>query len=121
LVHADQAQTAQVFQQLLTNSMRFRGSKTPEIHISATRLNGMYRFAVKDNGEGVAEEFHERIFGVFKRLHGKDVPGTGIGLSICRKIVDAHGGEIGIESSAGSGATIYFTLPAPDAADAGPQ
>jgi PAS domain S-box-containing protein len=113
-IHADQTQTAQLFQQLLTNAMRFRGSETPRIHVSASRLDGMHRFTVKDNGEGVAPEFHERIFGVFKRLHGKDVPGTGIGLSICRRIVEAHGGEIGIESSAGAGTTIYFTLPSSD-------
>jgi PAS domain S-box-containing protein len=111
-IQADQTQTAQIFQQLLTNSMRFKSVAPPRIHVSATRENGMYRFAVRDNGEGVAEEFHERIFGVFKRLHGKDVPGTGIGLSICRKIVEAHGGQIEIESAPGAGTTIYFTLPA---------
>ncbi len=112
-VHADQAQAAQLFQQLLTNSIKFRSEEPPRIHVSAVRHDDTYyRFSVHDNGTGIAEEFHERIFGVFKRLHGKDVPRTGIGLSICRKIVEAHRGQIWVESEAGRGATFHFTLPA---------
>ncbi len=112
-IDADQTQIANLFQQLLTNAMTFRGTDAPRIHISAVKeQDDLYRFSVRDNGVGVAREFHERIFGVFKRLHGKDVPGTGIGLAICRKIVEAHRGRIWIDSEAGRGATFYFTLPA---------
>jgi chemotaxis family two-component system sensor kinase Cph1 len=114
-VHADQAQLAQLFQQLLTNSLRFRGKDTPKIHIRAARHSAThYLFSVCDNGVGIAKEFHQRIFGVFKRLHGKDVPGTGIGLAVCRKIVEAHNGQIWVESDAGHGATFHFLLPAGD-------
>jgi signal transduction histidine kinase len=66
---------------------------------------------VKDNGVGIAPEYHKQIFGVFKRLHGKDIPGTGIGLAICQRIVDRCGGQIWVESQPGEGATFYFTLP----------
>jgi PAS domain S-box-containing protein len=114
-VHADQAQLAQLFQQLLTNSLRFRSKETPKIHIRAARHSEThYLFSVCDNGVGIAKEFHQRIFGVFKRLHGKDVPGTGIGLAVCRKIVEAHNGQIWVESDAGHGATFHFILPAGD-------
>jgi PAS domain S-box-containing protein len=114
MVQADQTQLSQVFQNLLGNSIKYRSSEPPKIHISARRLDGEYEFAVSDNGMGVAEEHHDRIFGVFKRLHGKDVPGTGIGLAICRKIIESHGGRIWIESQVGQGATFKFTLPAHD-------
>jgi hypothetical protein len=113
MVFADQTQLAHLFQQLLSNSLKFRGIEPPRIHVSVTPIGETrYKFSVKDNGLGVAKEFHERIFGVFKRLHGKDIPGTGIGLSICRKIVEAHKGEMWIDSDAGRGATFSFTLPA---------
>jgi PAS domain S-box-containing protein len=111
-VFADQSQLAQLFQHLLHNALKFRGADPPKVHVTSTQINGTHhRFCVTDNGIGVAKEFHERIFGVFKRLHGKDIPGTGIGLSICRKIVEAHGGELWIESQPGSGASFYFDLP----------
>jgi hypothetical protein len=114
-VFADQTQLAHLFQQLLSNSLKFRSQDTPRVHVSTVPDGeGKYRFFVRDNGVGVEKQFHERIFGVFKRLHGKDVPGTGIGLSICRKIVEAHRGEISIQSEAGQGATFSFTLPAAD-------
>jgi light-regulated signal transduction histidine kinase (bacteriophytochrome) len=114
-IYADQAQAAQLFQQLLTNAIKFRGTEPLRIHISAARHNDdMYRFSVQDNGIGVDKQFHERIFGAFKRLHGKDIPGTGMGLAICRKIIEAHGGQIWIESAGGRGAVFHFTLPAGD-------
>lgn len=111
-LHADQAQLAQVFQNLIGNAIKFRSPEEPRIHICADRTDdSFWQISVKDNGIGVAPEFHERIFGVFKRLHGRDVPGTGIGLAICRKIVEAHGGRIWIESAAGQGSTVKFTWP----------
>jgi chemotaxis family two-component system sensor kinase Cph1 len=114
-IHADQAQVAQLFQHLLTNSIKFRGEASPQVQVSATRQDEtLHRFSVRDNGIGIDKEFHERVFGAFKRLHGKEVPGTGIGLAICRKIVEAHGGRIWIESEAGSGAVVHFTLPTSD-------
>jgi PAS domain S-box-containing protein len=114
MVEADQTQLSQVFQNLLGNSIKYRGSEPPKIHISARRLDGFHEFSITDNGIGVDPEHHDRIFGVFKRLHGKDVPGTGIGLAICRKIIESHGGQIWIDSRLGEGATFKFTLPAYD-------
>ena len=114
MVHADQTQLSQVFQNLLGNSIKYRSEEPPQIHVSARRLDQMYEFSISDNGIGVDPSHHERIFGVFKRLHGKDVPGTGIGLAICRKIIESHGGRIWIESEAGRGAIFKFTLPAVD-------
>lgn len=111
-VYADQAQLTQLFQNLIGNAIKFRSQAAPLIHVSAAPDGpGMWRFSIRDNGVGIDPEFHERVFGVFKRLHGKDIPGTGIGLSVCRKIVEAHRGRIWIESGEGQGTTVYFTLP----------
>lgn len=117
IVEADPLQLSQVFQNLLGNAIKFRGDQPPAIHVSAERVDSGYQFSVKDNGIGVDPEHHERIFGVFKRLHGKDVPGSGIGLAICRKIIESHGGRIWIESKLGAGVNIKFTLPAHDATE----
>jgi PAS domain S-box-containing protein len=114
MVEADQTQLSQVLQNLIGNSIKYRSAEPPKIHITARRVDDYYEFSVIDNGIGVDEEHHERIFGVFKRLHGKDVPGTGIGLAICRKIIESHGGRIWIESKLGQGSTLKFTLPAHD-------
>jgi PAS domain S-box-containing protein len=112
-VRVDQAQLASVFQQLLGNSIKFRGEEPPHIHISARPSTpGMWEISVQDNGVGVEPQHMERIFGIFKRLHGREIPGTGIGLAICRKIVEAHGGRIWMESRPKQGATVKFTLPA---------
>lgn len=114
-VFADQAQLMSVYQHLMTNSLKFRSPDTPQIHVSAQRgPDAMWEFSFRDNGIGVAPEYHERVFGVFKRLAGRDIPGTGIGLAICRKIVEAHRGRIWMESEAGQGATVKFTLPGHD-------
>jgi light-regulated signal transduction histidine kinase (bacteriophytochrome) len=111
-VWVDQAQLAQVFQHLLANAMKFRSDATPVIHVSAHETDdGMIEFAVSDNGTGIDSGQLTRIFGVFRRLVGKDVPGVGIGLSICRKIVEAHGGRMWAESEVGKGSTFRFTLP----------
>lgn len=114
MVEADPTQLSQVFQNLLGNGIKYKSAQAPKIHVSARRLDGFYEFAISDNGIGVDPEHHERIFGVFKRLHGKDVPGTGIGLAICRKIIESHGGTIWVESKAGEGSIFKFTLPAHD-------
>jgi len=112
-VWADQAQLAQIFQHLLTNAMKFRGQEPPIVHVSAVANgNGLVEFSVTDNGIGIDPQYLDRIFAGFRRLPGPEIPGTGIGLAICRKILEAQGGRIWAESSLGKGSTFRFTLPA---------
>jgi signal transduction histidine kinase len=111
-VMADQMQIVQVFQNLISNAIKYRSAAAPRIHVSAEQNGPDWTIAVKDNGIGFQQEYAERIFGLFKRLHGREVPGTGIGLANCRKILDRHGGRIWAVSEDGCGATFYFTLPA---------
>ena len=112
-VIADAGQLGQVFQNLIANAVKFRRpGDTPRVHVSATRTGESWLFSVADNGIGIAPEFAERIFILFQRLHKRDeYPGTGIGLSICKKIVERHGGEIWLESKPGEGTTFRFTIP----------
>ncbi len=112
-VMADPGQIGQLFQNLISNGLKFRGKEPPNIHISA-RLDGdLWVFSVRDNGIGIDPQFFERIFIIFQRLHARgDYPGTGIGLAVCKKIVERHGGRIWAESAPGAGTTFYFTLPA---------
>jgi signal transduction histidine kinase len=110
-VVADPGQLTQLFQNLLANAIRFRGEAAPEITVSAQRDGACWKFSVADNGVGIEERFLERIFVIFQRLHGRERPGTGIGLAICRKIVDRHGGRIWVDSRPGKGSTFHFTLP----------
>jgi light-regulated signal transduction histidine kinase (bacteriophytochrome) len=107
----DFAQLTQLFRQLIANSITFRGTEPPKIHVSATDTGGAIQFSFRDNGIGIDPRYHEQIFGVFKRLHGREFPGTGIGLAICKRIVEQRGGRIWVESQLGQGATIYFTVP----------
>lgn len=107
----DFAQLTLLFRQLLTNSIMFRGPDPPKIHVSATEGADKVQFSVRDNGIGIDPRYHEQIFGVFKRLHGREFPGTGIGLAICRRIVEQRGGRIWVESELGQGATFHFTIP----------
>jgi signal transduction histidine kinase len=97
---------------LISNAIKYRNpDQPPIIHVSA-RLSGHDRlFSVTDNGIGIDPQYAEKVFGIFKRLHGRENPGTGIGLAICRKIVARHGGRIWVESQLGAGATFHFTLP----------
>ena len=110
-VMADKTQIAQVFQNLISNALKFRGKSQPEIKISAEKRKNDWLFGVKDNGIGIDPKHSDRIFEVFKRLNKKrDYPGTGIGLSICKKIIERHGGQIWVESELGKGSIFYFTL-----------
>jgi two-component system, chemotaxis family, sensor kinase Cph1 len=112
-VKADGSQLTQLFQNLIGNAIKFHGAEKPQIHISAEEKDGEWEFAVKDNGIGIAPENFERIFVIFQRLHTREeYPGTGIGLSVCKRIVERHGGRIWLESEAGKGTTFHFTLPA---------
>lgn len=110
-ITAEESQLTQVFQNLIANSIKYRGIEKPLIHISAELVNSEWHFSVRDNGMGIAEPYHKRIFDIFNRLHGKELPGTGMGLAICKKIVERHGGRIWVESELGSGSLFRFTLP----------
>jgi len=110
-VMGDEKQLAQLFQNLLSNAVKFRGPQPLHIHISAKQADGEWLFAVRDNGIGIDPEYADRIFVIFQRLHTREeYPGTGIGLAICKKIVERHGGRMWVESDRGKGATFYFTL-----------
>jgi chemotaxis family two-component system sensor kinase Cph1 len=111
-VMADSTQLMQLFQNLIANAIKFRGEQIPEIQIGAKRLEDEWLFSVKDNGIGLEPRFADRIFVIFQRLHARDeYPGTGMGLAICKKIIECHRGRIWVESELGQGATFYFTIP----------
>jgi len=111
-VRGDEQSLDRLFYELIANALLYRGDHSPNVKISATEAGEFWEFAVTDNGAGIDPAYHDRIFGLFKRLHGLSIPGIGLGLAICRKIVERHGGKMWVESQAGHGATFRFTLPA---------
>jgi PAS domain S-box-containing protein len=113
VLRVDRGQMVRLFQNLVGNALKFRKrEELPRIHISAELQESEWIIRVQDNGIGFAEEHAERIFAPFKRLHGKEIPGSGIGLAACKRIVERYGGRIGAESKPGEGATLWFTIPA---------
>ena len=111
-VVADQTQMVQLLENLISNAIKFRRRERPIINVSAIRKGHYWQFAVKDNGIGLDPKYKSRIFEMFQRLHTRDeYKGTGIGLAICKRIVERHGGQIWVESELGEGATFYFTIP----------
>ena len=111
-VRGNEKQLLQLFQNLLSNALKFRGEQSPCVHVSAKRHDHEWLFSVRDNGIGIDPQYADRIFIVFQRLHTiAEYPGTGIGLAICKKIVERHGGRMWVESQLGKGATFYFTIP----------
>jgi chemotaxis family two-component system sensor kinase Cph1 len=112
-VLADRTQLTQLFQNLISNALKFCDQRSPRLHVGVVHQDGLWTFSVQDNGIGIAEKDQARIFEVFQRLHTqKEYEGTGIGLAVCKKIVERHGGQIWVESQVGEGSTFYFTLPA---------
>jgi PAS domain S-box-containing protein len=100
----------QLFQNLVGNALKYNGDRLPQVSIKAEHAQDLWRFSVKDNGIGVEPQYVKQVFGVFKRLHGQEYEGTGIGLAICQRIVERNGGRIWLESTPGRGSTFYFTL-----------
>ena len=113
VITADDSQVMRLFQNLIGNAIKFKKkTELPKIHISCIRQKDMYQFSVADNGIGMEMQYHDRVFAIFQRLHSvKHYPGTGMGLSICKRIVERHGGTIWFESTVNEGTTFYFTIP----------
>jgi two-component system sensor kinase len=112
VIHADATQMTQLLQNLIGNGIKFRSEKTPHVHIGAQHRSDAWVFSIRDNGTGIEDKHFERIFKIFQRLHRREeYAGTGIGLAVCRKTVERHGGRIWVESTPGEGATFYFSVP----------
>jgi light-regulated signal transduction histidine kinase (bacteriophytochrome) len=112
VVMGDRSQLVQLMQHLIGNGIKYHGDESPYVYVSAELNGSEWTFSVRDNGIGIDPKYHDRIFEIFKRLHDqKDYPGTGIGLAVCRRVVDRHGGKLWLESEAGHGSVFRFTLP----------
>jgi signal transduction histidine kinase len=111
VLSAHESRLTSLFSNLVGNAIKYAGDRPPRVRISAEQGAAEFVFAVADNGIGIAPQYHAKIFEAFRRLHGKTIPGTGIGLAICQRIVERYGGRIWVESEAGAGATFRFTLP----------
>ncbi|MCU1234083.1 MAG: bacteriophytochrome (light-regulated signal transduction histidine kinase) [Candidatus Solibacter sp.] len=122
VVRANMAALTRVFSNLLSNSVKYAGDAAPRISITAEAVGGSCKFTVRDHGIGIEPEYHRAIFEPFKRLHGKEIAGVGIGLSLCRRLIEAQGGQMWVESEAGQGSSFFFTLPqaGPDERAGGP-
>jgi signal transduction histidine kinase len=116
-VTGDAGQLTQVFVNLIGNAIRFRGNRAPRIRVSAERIDGHWQIAIRDNGIGIAADDLDRIFEIFNRLH-PERGGTGIGLALCKRIVERHGGQIWAESEVGVGSTFYVSLPVSESEEA---
>lgn len=113
MIMASPSQITQVLQNLVGNAIKYHGDDPPTVHVSATQRSGLWQVSVKDNGIGINPQYADRVFVIFQRLHTKkEYPGTGIGLAICKKMVERHGGQIWVESEEGKGSTFKFTIPA---------
>jgi chemotaxis family two-component system sensor kinase Cph1 len=111
VVRAEGTQLAQVFQNLIANAIKFHAADSPRIHVAAEDCDHEWRFSVRDNGIGIEAQYALRIFGIFQRLHTRqEYSGTGIGLAVCKRIVEGHGGRIWVESEFGKGSIFFFTL-----------
>jgi light-regulated signal transduction histidine kinase (bacteriophytochrome) len=112
VIRGDETQIGQIFQNLLGNALKFRSSAAPAVHVVADDAGDSWHFAIRDNGIGIEPRHVSRLFVMFQRLHTRaEYPGTGIGLALCRRLVERHGGRIWVESAFGEGATFHFTLP----------
>lgn len=110
-IMGDEGQLVRLFQNLIGNAIKFRREEAPQVHISAQRRNNIITFTVKDNGIGIDPQHSQSIFEIFRRLHTREeYPGTGMGLAICKKIVERHGGHISVQSQPGQGSTFYFSV-----------
>jgi light-regulated signal transduction histidine kinase (bacteriophytochrome) len=110
-VQAHEVRLVQLLQNIVGNAIKYRSNDSPKIRIAAERRDTDWLFVVEDNGIGIEPEYAPQIFGIFKRLHGQNYPGTGIGLAICQRIVERYNGRIWVESKPGEGSRFFFTLP----------